>query len=340
MALREFHHILFTWYTEDSLQLSQTLLKSDHRLFLELLRSYSHKEEVAIKGSICLTLILDLARNRLRATKLTTNYTILEGIKLTRRSKTKYAGLKREVNLKSRQRLLDFDYLDKLSEEELEFLNKFSEEAIHANFINTTELKRLNRLKSEIINCPDVQEENNKIKQYNYRLSEASDCDLKESLKRRIRSAKSRVTKLKRRNKTANKEVLKQIESQIEVEREKSLLYSKKSEHKEFYDENNSRNRDLYTRCQNTGSLFQLDEWEIDNFHANTISLDCESALIGEMENSQLEILECEVLESLREINSAESLEYISKLNKCTNHSELAEILAEVQVVVKEIKCI
>jgi hypothetical protein len=38
--------------------------------------------------------------------------------KKTKRDSTKYPGLDPKVNLKIRQELLDFDYLDKLSEEE------------------------------------------------------------------------------------------------------------------------------------------------------------------------------------------------------------------------------
>ncbi len=69
--------------------------------------------------------------------------------KKTRRSKAKHPALKPELNLKSRYELIDYDYLNKLSEEELDFLNRFSEEWINANLNhkgetlhNTPELKK------------------------------------------------------------------------------------------------------------------------------------------------------------------------------------------------------
>jgi hypothetical protein len=52
----------------------------------------------------------------------------------TRREGKKYAGLSKSVNLKSRQHLLDFDYIDKLSPSEKDWLNRFVEEEVHANF--------------------------------------------------------------------------------------------------------------------------------------------------------------------------------------------------------------
>lgn len=38
------------------------------------------------------------------------------------------------MNLKRRRDLLDYDYLNKLSDEELKWLNKFTEEYVHGTF--------------------------------------------------------------------------------------------------------------------------------------------------------------------------------------------------------------
>lgn len=54
--------------------------------------------------------------------------------KQTRRAKQKYPSLTKGYNLRSRADLLDVDYLDKLSEEEKEWLNAFFEEEVNANF--------------------------------------------------------------------------------------------------------------------------------------------------------------------------------------------------------------
>jgi len=52
--------------------------------------------------------------------------------KKTRRGRSNYPNLKPELNLKTRYEEIDYDYLDKLSPEELEWLNKFSGEYINA----------------------------------------------------------------------------------------------------------------------------------------------------------------------------------------------------------------
>lgn len=52
----------------------------------------------------------------------------------TKRQRTKYPALEKGVNLKSRQELLDYDYLDKLGPEEKQWLNNFTEEYIGADF--------------------------------------------------------------------------------------------------------------------------------------------------------------------------------------------------------------
>lgn len=68
-----------------------------------------------------------------------------------KRARTKYPALKPELNLKSRYELIDYDYIDKLSDSNKAWLNKFTEEYVNAsldsenlenNFHSTTELKK------------------------------------------------------------------------------------------------------------------------------------------------------------------------------------------------------
>lgn len=50
------------------------------------------------------------------------------------REKVKFPALDKTYNLKSRQDLLDQDYIEKLNDEEKDFLNRFNEEFNNANF--------------------------------------------------------------------------------------------------------------------------------------------------------------------------------------------------------------
>jgi len=52
----------------------------------------------------------------------------------TRRGNAKYPGLDKKYNLKIRQELIDQDYIDKLTDEEKDWLSRFNEEYVSANF--------------------------------------------------------------------------------------------------------------------------------------------------------------------------------------------------------------
>lgn len=75
--------------------------------------------------------------------------------KQTRRSKEKYPALKPHLNLKTRYDLIDFDYIDQLSEDEKEWLNKFSEEYINANIDNKNPKRNLHKSKKLKKDCYD-----------------------------------------------------------------------------------------------------------------------------------------------------------------------------------------
>ena len=59
--------------------------------------------------------------------------------KITKRSRIRYPGLDKGVNGRKRWEYLDFDYVDKLSEEEKKYLNDFYEEFLSGNFSHSGE---------------------------------------------------------------------------------------------------------------------------------------------------------------------------------------------------------
>src|ERR1700722_17385363 len=69
--------------------------------------------------------------------------------KRNRRSQALYPALDPKLNLKTRSKLLDYDYIDQLSEKEKQWLNDFSSEYINADFKTNIEegRKRIHRKK-------------------------------------------------------------------------------------------------------------------------------------------------------------------------------------------------
>lgn len=58
-----------------------------------------------------------------------------------------------ELNLRSRTELLDYDYLDKLSDKEKKFLNKFTEEYVNASLDVKKKWRNLHKTKESIRDC-------------------------------------------------------------------------------------------------------------------------------------------------------------------------------------------
>lgn len=62
--------------------------------------------------------------------------------KTSKRSRSKFPALEPKYNLKTRYELIDYDYLEKLSDKEKEWLNKFTEEYTNASAGKRPEQKR------------------------------------------------------------------------------------------------------------------------------------------------------------------------------------------------------
>lgn len=76
--------------------------------------------------------------------------------KKTKRSRIKYSALDPTVNLKTRYELIaDYDYLDKLSDEEKAWLNKFTKEYVNADLDTKKKGKNLHRTKELRKDCYD-----------------------------------------------------------------------------------------------------------------------------------------------------------------------------------------
>jgi hypothetical protein len=66
-----------------------------------------------------------------------------------KQSASKYPALNPKKNLLNRQKQLDYDYLDKLSPEEKQWLNDFTEEWLHTGFKSKRKKKNILKKKSD-----------------------------------------------------------------------------------------------------------------------------------------------------------------------------------------------
>ncbi len=57
------------------------------------------------------------------------------------------------LNLRSRTELLDYDYIDKLSDKEKKFLNKFTEEYVNASIDTSRKWRNLHKTKEAVRDC-------------------------------------------------------------------------------------------------------------------------------------------------------------------------------------------
>lgn len=71
----------------------------------------------------------------------------------TRRGAEKYPALRKDLNLRSRTDLIDYDYLDKLSPKELDWLNRFTAEYVGADFRHDRKLHKSKKARRECYNA-------------------------------------------------------------------------------------------------------------------------------------------------------------------------------------------
>lgn len=80
----------------------------------------------------------------------------------TRRESIKNPDLDKKYNLKTRQDLLDYDYLDKLDKKTLAWLNKFNKEYVVASLDVKNPKKNLHKTKKLIKDCFDKNNSRNR----------------------------------------------------------------------------------------------------------------------------------------------------------------------------------
>jgi hypothetical protein len=213
--------------------------------------------------------------------------------KRNRREAKKYPALERGVNLCSRRYYIEADYIDgvydkdgrelipPLPEEAKKFLNQFYEETIVTNFQHDPDIRKLNKVKKNIIEDDTVKEITSQIK------------ELKKNPKLNAERIKElfEIRKLiKKQNEETYAERLCDIEEELQEARESKLLYPNPEDHKKFYTENNKRNVCLFNQKQKTGSMRYLEEDKYDSFLGEKYDdLDTEEYLIYNIERSERE---------------------------------------------------
>lgn len=165
--------------------------------------------------------------------------------KPTRRSKSDYPALDPRLNLKTRSDLLDYDYIDKLSEKDKQWLNDFNTEYVNADFKTNVEegRKRIHKKKR-------VEHEKNR---HLKKLLNDFLLNIKKFIEILNESQITNTTRSKFK-KSVNK-FKKQLKSQIK----KEFTFIEDSFKRESEHANNHRNMCIISRQKAAGVLKNLD---------------------------------------------------------------------------------
>jgi len=202
---------------------------------------------------------------------------------MTKRKKSKFPALNKGVNTLTRKDAMECPYMDGIkdkngkivtrawTEEEKAWMNQFLEETVVTNFLHGKGMKQKNQEKLDILNTDEV-------KKLKAEKKEAESSAEKTRLNELLKLAKAQVE-------DDMEDELEAVENELQELREEHLFYPDKEDHKQFYKENNIRNRDLFNKLKNQGYLIDLTEETYDKFMSERFDgIDVELALINEIE--------------------------------------------------------
>lgn len=162
----------------------------------------------------------------------------------------KNASLRKEFTIKRREHLIETDYIDgiyassgeevirPLNDYEKEWLNQFYTETVHADYSRHPEIKRLNKIKNNIVFTDEVKKIMKTYPKFKGK---------------QLRRIKEEVKEKKKQNIENNQEKYDEVMLELEqVKKAVMLTYDNKSE---IYKENRCRNEDLYNKANITGKL-------------------------------------------------------------------------------------
>lgn len=165
------------------------------------------------------------------------------------------------------------------TEEEKRFLNDFYAETVITNFYHHPELRKLHNKKKALVNNDP------NIKKLKKQSKVTKDKEENRRLKELVKEVKSQL-------KEKHKETIDEIDKEIEKIRKKVLLYPNKEDHKQFYHENNKRNRCVFNRSKTNFTIDYYDPEDYDKLY--NFSKDYEKDLIELLERGLYEDLEDE----------------------------------------------
>jgi uncharacterized protein (UPF0335 family) len=210
------------------------------------------------------------------------------------------------MNLSSRKDYIEPDYINgvydehgkqvirPLTNDEKAWLNQFYEETMVTNFLHHPDLRKLNRYRRAIIEDDTVKQIQAEIKELNK--DKAANGS-------RIKQLKEIITITKKQNEETYAEQLQYIDEELQDLREEHLLYPDKEDHKQFYNQNNSRNNCIFNRSRSMGKLTDLEIEEYDAYVTSmTQGIDMEDVLISQIEETDWESQNAKVDAIMKEI--------------------------------------